>query len=156
MFDRDWTPFDLEEEQLREEITEDHTDFILFPDSKDIAMNHSGITSPLDITPRMSNSNSPRGQTSNLTSALQEAGASGLHTSTNPQYLHQMDFYNGNGQSSDMSRNDMFGGSFYGNGARPILMGNRQRRESNNAGSYMGGMSWGANSINGGDWVRDE
>jgi transcription factor SFP1 len=118
----------------------------------------NGGASPLNITPKMSNSNSPR---SNLTSALQEAGASGAHNGSQMQYLHQNDYQShyGNGQSSDIPRNDsinnMFG-SYYGNGAKPISMRDRQRRESNNAGSFMGGMSWGASSINGGDWVRDE
>jgi len=59
----------------------------------------------------------------------------------------------------DLARNDsltnIFGSSYLGAGARPITMNQRTRRESN-TGSFMGGMSWGNNSINASDWVRDE
>jgi transcription factor SFP1 len=49
----------------------------------------------------------------------------------------------------------MLGSSFYGNGARPISMKDRPRRESNNGmGSFAGGMSWGGVSV--GSWIRDE
>jgi transcription factor SFP1 len=48
----------------------------------------------------------------------------------------------------------MLGSSFYGSGARPISMKDRPRRESNQMGSFAGGISWGGVSV--GSWIRDE
>lgn len=113
---------------------------------------------PIDISlpPRLSSSQSPRNQTSNLTSALQEAGASGQHVpdTSNTQYMGVPD----PGRLSVSGRHDsisnMFGSSYYGSGARPISMKDCQRRESNTGGSFMGnGMSWGGISVGS---LRDE
>jgi transcription factor SFP1 len=50
---------------------------------------------------------------------------------------------------------NIFGSSYYnGTGAKPISVKDRNRRESNTAGSFMNGMSWGGISV--GSWVRDE
>lgn len=45
----------------------------------------------------------------------------------------------------------MGGSSYFG--ARPISVGQKQRRESN-TGSYVAGMSWGGMSV--GSFIRDE
>ena len=114
--------------------------------------------SPVDISlpPRLSSSQSPRNQTSNLTSALQEAGATGQQVPdlNNAQHMAVPD----PGRLSVSGRHDsmsnMFGSSYYGSGARPISMKDRQRRESNAGGSFMGnGMSWGGISVGS---LRDE
>lgn len=132
--------------------------FPLFPDSppqhsylRDMAQ----AASPIDIaTPPRFGSNSPQNQTSNLTSALREAGA-GRNNHLDAPSTHQ------NGQDlhrpSLSARNDSMsglGGSFYGSGARPISMKDRPRRESNAMNSLVNGLSWGGVSV--GSWIRDE
>jgi transcription factor SFP1 len=114
----------------------------------------------IDITaPPRFGSNSPQNQTSNLTSALREAGAN-RHLSATPN------LYNASGadlrterpslggrQDSSSNLNGL-GSSFYGSAARPISMKDRGRRESNTMGSFAGGVSWGGVSV--GSWIRDE
>jgi transcription factor SFP1 len=144
-----------------EPLFEDEGDaaFPLFPDSPPTFEKRKMGTSasPIDISlpPRLSNSQSPRNQTSNLTSALQEAGATGqqVHDMNAIQHMGIPD----PGRLSVSGRHDsisnMFGSSYYGSGARPISMKDRQRRESNTGGSFMGGMSWGGISVGS---LRDE
>ncbi|KAF1971672.1 hypothetical protein BU23DRAFT_569831 [Bimuria novae-zelandiae CBS 107.79] len=112
--------------------------------------------SPIDIaTPPRFGSNSPQNQTSNLTSALREAGAS---RDTNPDAPTSQQ--NGGSEfqrPSLTARNDSLnglGGSFYGSGARPISMKDRPRRESNTMNSLVNGLSWGGVSV--GSWIRDD
>lgn len=107
---------------------------------------------PIDISPppRFS-SQSPRNQTSNLTFALQEAGATGVQPSETAIESRQ-----DAGRLSVGGRQDsisMGGTSYFGSGARPISVGQKQRRESN-TGSYVAGMSWGGLSV--GSFIRDE
>jgi transcription factor SFP1 len=113
---------------------------------------------PIDIqTPPRFGSNSPQNQTSNLTSALREAEANRDHSATPTHQAHNaFDFRDGRPSMSDRngSISNMLGSSFYGSGARPISMKDRPRRESNNMGSFAGGMSWGGVSV--GSWIRDE
>jgi transcription factor SFP1 len=156
-------PHELVASQLpqTELLFEDSGDcsFPLFPDSPpqqhSVAPNMAQTASPIDIqTPPRYGSNSPQNQTSNLTSALREAEAN-RDTSATPNQL------NPNGlefQRPTMGERhpsiSMLGSSFYGSGARPISMKDRPRRESNNMGSFAGGMSWGGVSV--GSWIRDE
>jgi transcription factor SFP1 len=136
--------------------------FPLFPDSPQqqqqqhtVVQTMAQTASPIDIqTPPRYGSNSPQNQTSNLTSALREAEANHDVSSTSNQL-------NPNGfefQRPSMGERhpsvSMLGSSFYGSGARPISMKDRPRRESNNMGSFAGGMSWGGVSV--GSWIRDE
>lgn len=135
--------------------------FPLFPESPP---RHSSLrdmaqaASPIDITtPPRFGSNSPHNQTSNLTSALREAAASrDLSATPNQHAASSTDFRDG--RLSISGRHDSIsnglGSSFYGSGARPISMKDRPRRESNNMGSFAGGMSWGGVSV--GSWIRDE
>jgi transcription factor SFP1 len=138
-------------------------DFPLFPDSPPPSLRNSphpsAMTSaaPIDISlpPRLSSA-SPRNHTSNLTFALQEAGASGQ-----PAHDHDVNGSNPGGlavgQRSDSIGNLFGGGSYYGgSGARPISVKDRQRRESNTAGSFMGGISWGGMSLGTNSWVQNE
>ncbi|KAF2205329.1 hypothetical protein GQ43DRAFT_362593 [Delitschia confertaspora ATCC 74209] len=114
---------------------------------------------PIDISaPPRFNSTSPRNQTSNLTSALQEAQANQNHdASANGLSAVGNEFRDGRpsiGGRHD-SINNAFNASFYGSGARPINMKDRVRRESNTGGgSFAGGMSWGGVSV--GSWIRDD
>ena len=136
--------------------------FSLFPESP---QPHSAfpvmaqIASPIDIqTPPRYGSNSPQNQTSNLTSALREAEAQ-PDLSATPNHLNPNGFdFMGGGRPGMGERHpsiSMLGSSFYGNSsARPISMKDRPRRESNNMGSFAGGMSWGGVSV--GSWIRDE
>lgn len=110
----------------------------------------------ISLPPRITSSQSPRNQQSNLTSALQEAGASGQNVPEmgNMQYMGVPE----PGRLSVSGRHDsmsnMFGSSYYGSGARPIATRDRPRRESNTGGgSFMGGMSWGGISVGS---LRDE
>lgn len=136
--------------------------FPLFPDSPHDhhrafgTMAQSG--SPIDIqTPPRYGSHSPQNQTSNLTSALRDADAQPeLGATPNQLNPNGFDFMNGRpGMGERHPSISMLGSSFYGNsGARPISMKDRPRRESNNMGSFAGGMSWGGVSV--GSWIRDE
>lgn len=137
--------------------------FPLFPESPprptDFPM---ASAAPIDISlpPRLSsNSQSPRNQTSNLTFALQEAQAAGQPAteSYSRQPLVAPDAgrlgVNAGGRQGSMS--NIFGSSYYnGTGAKPISVKDRNRRESNTAGSFMNGMSWGNNSV--GSWIQTE
>jgi transcription factor SFP1 len=161
VFGSDWNFAPDSEEALFEDGENSLTP--LFPDDDPPPASAAGTMSsafPLDISlpPRL-NSQSPRNHTSNLTFALQEAGASaqpaqdGINddlrqTTVDPGRL-------GVGARNDSITN-MFGGSSYygGSGARPISVKDRQRRESNTGGSFMGGMSWGGMSV--GSFIRDE
>ncbi|KAF2839257.1 hypothetical protein M501DRAFT_1016338 [Patellaria atrata CBS 101060] len=110
--------------------------------------------SPIDITtPQRYNSASPRNQTSNLTSALQEAGA----TVQQQAAININSRTPADGRPSLGGRHDSISNqnpsSYYGSGARPITMKERPRRESS-TGSVMGGMSWGGLSM--GSWVANE
>lgn len=142
------------------------SDFSLFPDSPPtFEKRNMGTTFEqrntdaidINLPPRLSNSQSPRNQTSTLTAQLEQAGASGQHVpENNMQYMGVPE----PGRLSVSGRHDsmsnMFGGgsSYYGSGARPISMKDRQRRESNTGGgSFMGGMSWGGISVGS---LRDE
>ena len=123
----------------------------LFPDS-DMAQ----TAAPIDIqTPPRYGSNSPQNQTSNLTSALREAEAN-RDPSATPNQLNPnaYEFQRPGMGDRSGSISNMLSSSFYGNGARPISMKDRGRRESTNMGSFAGGMSWGGVSV--GSWIRDE
>jgi transcription factor SFP1 len=159
----DWHFAHHSEESLFEDDGDGDGDisFPLFPESPPrFKTTTMASAAPIDISlpPRMSsNSQSPRNQTSNLTFALQEAGATGQPAP---------EAYNGRslaipeaGRLSVSGRQDsmsnIFGSSYYnGTGAKPISVKDRNRRESNTAGSFMNGMSWGGISV--GSWVRDE
>jgi len=136
------------------------SDFSLFPDpapafeklnmGTTVEQRGGNSTDGIDINlpPRLSNSQSPRNQTSTLTAALEQAGASGQHVPDNSQYMGVPE----PGRLSVSGRHDsisnMFGSSYLGSGARPISVKDRQRRESNTGGSFMGnGMSWGGISV---------
>lgn len=135
--------------------------FPLFPESPprhDSLRDMAQAASPIDITPPRFNSSSPQNQTSNLTFALREAGATrDLSITPNQQHAAGVDFLEG-GRPSISGRHGSvsngLGSSFYGSGARPISMKDRPRRESNTMGSFAGGMSWGGVSV--GSWIRDE
>ncbi|EAT81209.2 hypothetical protein SNOG_11501 [Parastagonospora nodorum SN15] len=109
--------------------------------------------SPIDIqTPPRYGSNSPQNQTSNLTSALREAGEANRDTSSTPNQLNPNGFeFQRPGLGERNPSISMLGSSFYGSGARPISMKDRPRRESNQMGSFAGGMSWGGVSV--GSWI---
>jgi len=127
----------------------------LFPKSPPAHYNRpqmASSASPIDISlsPRFS-SHSPRNQTSNLTFALQEAGATGIQPAE-PAIDTRQDA----GRLSVGGRNDSIsvgGSSYFGTGARPISTGQKQRRESS-TGSFVAGMSWGGMSV--GSFIRDE
>jgi transcription factor SFP1 len=157
----------LDDDDLCDPLFEDEGDaiatFPLFPTNSPFAFQDSTkmadtSAAPIDISlpPRLSNSQSPRNQTSTLTSALQEAGAAGQHApdAGNMQYMGVPDM----GRLSVSGRHDsisnLFSSSYLASGARPISMKDRQRRESNTGGSFMGnGMSWGGISVGS---LRDE
>ena len=111
----------------------------------------SGGTAPIGIAIRH-NSSSPH--QSSLTSALREANHNELRPSDNYGYMIPGKTSSGRHDSVSMSGLT----PQYSNGAIPISMNGsarqQQRRESNAAGSMMGGMSWGGISMN--SWVRDE
>jgi transcription factor SFP1 len=114
----------------------------------------SATTPPIDIgTPPRFGSNSPRNRSSNLTSALQEAGATGNPLSAN-NVVNRSEERLSASTRLDSTFNNALGSSYHGSGARPIMAKERSRRESNTAGSFLGGMSWGGISV--GSWVRDE
>ena len=133
--------------------------FPLFPESPPqyhSRPNMAQAVSPIDISPPRFNSASPQTQTSNLTFALRQEGANRELGNTPNQanaagneFLSERPAYGRNG-----SITGGLGGSFYGSGAKPISMKDRPRRESNNMGSFVGGMSWGGVSV--GSWIRDE
>ncbi|KAF2471096.1 uncharacterized protein BDR25DRAFT_325370 [Lindgomyces ingoldianus] len=135
--------------------------FPLFPESPPQTIPHrdmASTASPIDIsTPPRFNSSSPRNQTSNLTFALQEAGANhDLAGTAHANTAGGNEFRDGRlsvGGRNDSISNGL-GSSFYGSGARPISMKDRPRRESNNMGSFAGGVSWGGVSV--GSWIRDD
>ena len=128
------------------------TPFPLFGQSPPPPEGMASEAGPLGIGIRH-DSASPRH--SNLTSALQD---------TSGNEIRQSDLAavgNGMGKKSSIHPESisMFGLTpQYTSGAVPISMNNagrqQQRRESNAAGSLMGGMSWGGVSMN--SWVRDE
>jgi transcription factor SFP1 len=133
--------------------------FPLFPESPpqhDLRPNMAQAASPIDITPPRFNSASPQNHASNLTFALREAGANrDLGATPNQATAGGNEFLTerpGFGRHGSMSNG--LGTSFYGSGARPISMKDRPRRESNNMGSFVGGMSWGGVSV--GSWIRDD
>jgi transcription factor SFP1 len=134
--------------------------FPLFPSSpadSGFLSNMAQTATPIDIqTPPRFGSNSPQNQTSNLTSALREAEANRDHSATPTHQAHNaFEFRDGRPSMGDRNGSlSMLGSSFYGSGARPISMKDRPRRESNNMGSFAGGMSWGGVSV--GSWIRDE
>lgn len=112
--------------------------------------------SPIDIAPPRFNSQSPQNQPSNLTFALQNAGVgrdvgnTPNHPTMDENFLsHRPSIGGRHGSISNA-----LGSSFYGNGAKPISMKDRPRRESNTMGSFANGMSWGGVSV--GSWIRDE
>ncbi|KAF2864850.1 hypothetical protein BDV95DRAFT_600233 [Massariosphaeria phaeospora] len=120
--------------------------FPLFPESppqgslRDMAQ----TAAPIDISPPPFSSKSPQNQPSNLTFALRQAKANhNLSTTPNQQ--------NGNGPDVQESIGNGLSSSYYSSGATPITMKDRPRRESNNMGSLVAGMSWGA-----GSWIRDD
>lgn len=107
-----------------------------------------GSSSPIEIGTSRHSSNSPRTQTSNLTSQLQQT----------QQQRNDSGLLGVNSTPDVKTRQEsvgMLGTTPYG--ARQIPMSNSQRRESHaNAlsGSMMGGMSWGGISM--GSFIRDE
>ncbi|KAF1988513.1 hypothetical protein K402DRAFT_411464 [Aulographum hederae CBS 113979] len=138
----------LEEDVLFPESSD--STFPLFPDSPPDVRSEAmtSAVSPIDITsPPRFNSSSPRNQASNLTFALQEAGAAGPQTSN-------IDINRGGNDGGRLSvggaRHESISngmGSYYGTGARPISVKDRPRRESNTAGSFANKMSWGGLSL---------
>jgi transcription factor SFP1 len=109
--------------------------------------------SPIDIsTPPRYGSNSPRNQTSNLTSALQQAGATGLQPAAIDIANNSGDYRMGIGGRQDSIGNG--GGSYQGTGARPIINPQDRPRRESNTGSFINGMSWGGASM--GSFIRDE
>jgi transcription factor SFP1 len=163
LFGVDWHFTPTSEEALFEDGENSLTP--LFPDDEDDSarvptLNTMASALPIDISlpPRL-NSQSPRNHTSNLTFALQEAGASAQPAqeapNEDPRNITGDPARLGFGARNDSITN-MFGGSSYygGSGARPISVKDRNRRESNTAGSFMGGMSWGGMSV--GSFIRDE
>lgn len=133
--------------------------FPLFPESppRQAAHDMARAASPIDIsTPPRFNSTSPRNQTSNLTFALQEAGAndyqqSAINFATNTGNDGREGRLSVGGRHDSISNG--LGYSYNGTGARPISMKDRPRRESG-AGSFAGGISWGGVSV--GSWIRDD
>ncbi|KAH7394361.1 hypothetical protein BKA66DRAFT_567311 [Pyrenochaeta sp. MPI-SDFR-AT-0127] len=135
--------------------------FPLFPESpqtQGLLRDMAQTAEPIDIqTPPRYGSNSPQNQTSNLTSALREAEAHpDLSSTPNQLNPNGIDFSNARPALGERHPSiSMLGSSFYGNSAaRPISMKDRPRRESNNMGSFAGGMSWGGVSV--GSWIRDD
>ncbi|KAF2731599.1 hypothetical protein EJ04DRAFT_442719 [Polyplosphaeria fusca] len=110
--------------------------------------------SPIDITtPPRFGSNSPQNQTSNLTFALREAGATkDISLVPNPTQPGGNEFRDA--RPSLGGRHDSISNSFYSSGAKPISMRDKPRRESNTMGSFAGGMSWGGLSV--GSWIRED
>ena len=110
--------------------------------------------SPLDVSRQTSTS--PRGQHSNLTSALQSAQAADGF-GNGPGTFGNVSLSNGQFENSSRSDSISNGVSGWANGTKPISMGSsgsyRNRRESL-AASMTGGMSWGGVSV--GSWIRDE
>lgn len=113
-------------------------------------------TSPINISTSRQTSKSPPGQqASNLTSALQQAGAGGRSDAPAAWNLASPTAFKANGAP----RKDSFGATMaqYSNGSKPITVvgsnHNKPRRESL-AGSLVGGMSWGGISV--GSWIRDD
>ncbi|PSK51968.1 hypothetical protein B9Z65_3235 [Elsinoe australis] len=106
----------------------------------------AAAASPIDIaTPRNS---PPVTQTSNLTSQLQSAGAQQYQ-----QNGHRNN-YNDTRRGSEFKPESLGYGHSMSN-SRPIAVGERQRRGSNQPGnSFMQGMSWGGMSI--GSFIRDD
>ncbi|TID27015.1 hypothetical protein E2P81_ATG01472 [Venturia nashicola] len=155
-----------QEEALFESCRDRHPgdiSFPLFPESPPRpTVFPMASAAPIDISlpPRLSsNSQSPRNQTSNLTFALQEAQATGQAApeAYSRQPLAAPDAgrlgVNAGGRQGSMS--NIFGSSYYnGTGARPISVKDRNRGESNTAGSFMNGMSWGNNSV--GSWIQQD
>ncbi|MBE7182641.1 MAG: hypothetical protein INR71_15790 [Terriglobus roseus] len=164
----DSNPTFFESDILFEDDASADACFPLFPDSPPLAAARGmdgAPAAPIDIsTPPRFSSQSPRNQQSNLTFALQEAGAiadqqpsAAVAAGSNS---HIAGARNGNdGRLSVSGRQDsvsngMNPSSFYGSGARQIPgVRERPRRESV-AGSFANGMSWGGISV--GSWVRDE
>lgn len=152
-----------------EPLFEDAGDFELFPESPPTFQRFNMATTfeqrniladQADALPPRLSSSSPRNQTSTLTSALHaQLQSDGVpqHMPDNGNVQHYMNMPEA-GRLSVSGRNDsisnMFGTSNYGSGARPISMKDRNRRESNTGGSFMGnGMSWGGISVGS---LRDE
>jgi transcription factor SFP1 len=156
----DWNFTSDIEDALFEEDEDENSLTPLFPEDDTPRASTMASAIPIDISlpPRL-NSQSPRNHTSNLTFALQEAGASAQPTQ-DAGIEDQRQNAGDPGRLGVGARNDsitnMFGGSSYygGSGARPISVKDRQRRESNTGGSYMNGMSWGGMSV--GSFIRDE
>ncbi|KAL5113732.1 Transcriptional regulator of ribosomal biogenesis proteins, partial [Pleosporales sp. CAS-2024a] len=132
--------------------------FALFPDT------HRPAPAMADMhTPPRYGSHSPQNLTSNLTSALREAREANHHpqapAAQAPAAPHPLNPTALDGHRPPLAdRNpsiSMLGSSFYGTatGARPISMKDRPRRESNQMGSFAGGLSWGGVSV--GSWIRD-
>ena len=118
--------------------------FPLFGQSPPPSSSMAGETAPIEIAIRH-NSASPR--RSNLSSGLQGDSGSGLRSDAN----------GGKGPSRNESVSMSGLTPQYSSGAIPISASGtnrQQRRESNAAGSMMGGMSWGGVSMN--SWIRDE
>ena len=117
--------------------------FPLFGQSPPPPDSMASETAPMGIAMRQ-NSNSPHH--SNLTSGLQETSGNSMRVDANGG--------KGSGRHDSVSMSGLT--PQYTSGAMPISMSNsrQQRRESNAAGSMMGGMSWGGVSMN--SWIRDE
>ncbi|KAF2401875.1 hypothetical protein EJ06DRAFT_474582, partial [Trichodelitschia bisporula] len=134
-------------------------EFPLLPDSPQDTKSGTMAASaaPIDISRsgQFRSSTSPRNHTSTLTLGLQEAAAAGQQS---PAINYDFKPPTDSGRLSVGGRHDSIsnhlGSSYYGSGARPISMKDRARRESNTAGSLVGGMSWGGVSV--GSWVRDD
>jgi transcription factor SFP1 len=158
----DWHFAHHSEESLFEDDGDGDIAFPLFPDSppRSNTATMGSSVAPVDISlpPRMSsNSQSPRNQTSNLTFALQEAGATGQAApeafNGRPLAIPEAGRLGFGGRQDSLS--SVLGSSYYnGTGAKPISVKDRNRRESNTTGSFMNGMSWGGISV--GSFIRDE
>ncbi len=132
------------------------SNFSLFPDSSMLDMAETAMSIDIQTPPRYG-SNSPQNKESNLTSAIREAKANNdLNSPPNVPNPNGTDFSIGRPAITERhASNGLLGSSIYSNsGPRPIQMKDRPRRESNNMGSFAGGMSWGGVSV--GSWIRDE
>jgi hypothetical protein len=98
---------------------------------------------PIDIDATRSPGNRPSALTSGL--RMQDYSAGGFPLNSNAIDDYRDDLF-GNGTDS------MNGQGFYG--ARPIMMHERRRRESNNVDNFSNGMNLAPVSV--GSWIRDE
>jgi transcription factor SFP1 len=140
----------LDSQLLESGFDDEDSSFPLFFNSPPKGAKMTGSSSPIAIVQSRTTSTSPRPNTSNLTSALQND--SGIHSRSSA-----MNVGVASGKFGGLSRQEAAVGGTTGltpqyAGAQPISMGAGKsfgRRESNAAGSLLGGgpMSWGGISV---------